>query len=255
MDRKTSTKTINNAFYEELHDDWYDAKDHPVALLRAENQVRNPWIAEEISSKLQKHAKVLDVGCGAGLLTNFLSTKGHQVSGIDISQKSLDIAKKKDKTRSVEYVCASAYALPFENESFDVVTAMDVLEHVEDPQKLIAESSRVLKKGGLFFFHTFNRNLLSYLLIIKGVDFFVKNAPKNMHVYPLFIKPQELQSFCQKEGMQVISTRGLRPKFNWGLFSLIFGGDISDKVGFCFSKSLATGYCGVAVKSKQKDFV
>ncbi|HEY4254745.1 MAG TPA: bifunctional 2-polyprenyl-6-hydroxyphenol methylase/3-demethylubiquinol 3-O-methyltransferase UbiG, partial [Chlamydiales bacterium] len=178
---------INNAFYDELGSEWLNRFDHPIALLRAENRTRVPWIVNEIGERVMGPAKVLDVGCGAGLLTNQLSLEGHTVSGVDLSDSSLEVAKRTDTTQNVQYLKANAYCLPFPNETFDVVSAMDVLEHVEEPNCLIAEASRVLKPNGVFFFHTFNRNLLSYLLIIKGVEWCVKNAPKNMHVYPLFI--------------------------------------------------------------------
>lgn len=253
MGRQTGTKTINNAFYEDLQDKWYEEKNHPVALLRAENQVRNPWIAEEIAKRFNKSCSILDIGCGAGLLTNYLSLQGHEVFGIDLSQTSLDIAAKKDITKKVQYQKADAYHLPFADQSFDCVCAMDVLEHVENPKKLIAEASRVLKNQGMFFFHTFNRNILSYLLIIKGVDLFVNNAPKNMHVYPLFIKPQELSAFCLAEDLLIDTFKGLRPKFNKALWRMVIKGNITDDFSFCFSNNLSTGYCGIATKINTKE--
>lgn len=253
MGRQTNIKTINNAFYEDLQEGWYEEKNHPVALLRAENLIRNPWIAAEIQKRFNKPISVLDIGCGAGLLTNYLSLQGHVVSGIDLSQKSLEIAAKKDITKKVQYQKADAYHLPFENQSFDCVCAMDVLEHVENPKKLIAEASRVLKNQGVFFFHTFNRNILSYLLIIKGVDLFVNNAPKNMHVYPLFIKPQELADFCLEENLLVDTFKGLRPKFNKALWRMVMKGNITDDFSFCFSNNLSTGYCGIATKIAVKE--
>ncbi len=197
---------INNAYYDDLDEKWNSASDHPIALLRAENHLRNPWIADVIHKKNPGPSKVLDIGCGAGFLTNALARKGHFVSGIDLSVQSLAIAKKGDSTESVEYKCASAYKLPFDDMSFDAVCAMDLLEHVENPTLVIEEASRVLKKNGLFFFHTFNRNLLSYLIVIKGLDWCFSNAPKNIHVYPLFIKPEEMRDICSQKGLTVTRT-------------------------------------------------
>jgi len=146
------------------------------------------------------------------------------------------------------YLKANAYDLPFQEASFDVVCAMDILEHVENPNQLIQEAGRVLKKDGLFFFHTFNRNPLSYLMIIKGVDWCVQNAPKNMHVYPLFIKPKELGALCKKHHLEVESMIGLRPCLNKAFFHMLFTRKVPSDFSFCFSKSLSTGYCGFANK-------
>jgi len=158
--------TINNSFYDTLGEDWNEAYAHPVALLRAENRLRNPWIA----SQLLPASKVLDMGCGAGFLTNYLARLGHEVSGVDLSEQSLKVAQEKDFTRLVKYQVGDVAKLAFPDESFDVVTAMDLLEHVESPFKVISEASRLLKPGGLFFFHTFNRNFWSWLIVIKGVE-------------------------------------------------------------------------------------
>lgn len=248
MEKQAGTASINNAFYDELHDNWYTASNHPIALLRAENQVRNPWIAAEIRKRFKSNITLLDVGCGAGLLTNALALEGHSVTGIDLSEKSLKIAGLRDETKKVRYQSANAYALPFPDASFDVVCAMDILEHVENPNKLIQEASRVLKKDGIFFFHTFNRNPLSYIVIIKGVDWCVQNAPKNMHVYPLFIKPKELRHLCKGHNLRVENMVGLRPKVNTSFFRMLLTRCVPKDFSFCFSKNLSTGYCGIAQK-------
>ncbi|MBA2728966.1 MAG: 3-demethylubiquinone-9 3-O-methyltransferase [Parachlamydiaceae bacterium] len=240
---------INNDFYETLHDGWHTAQDHPIALLRAENAVRTPWIADEIGKRFDGGVDVLDIGCGGGLLTNYLAKKGQNVTGIDISQSSIDIAKQYDETKKVRYLKANAYELPFSEECFEVVCAMDILEHVEDPSKLIQEASRVLKPGGVFFFHTFNRNLLSKFLVIKGIDYFVKNAPKNMHVYHLFIKPVEIIKLNQKAGLTVEMLIGLAPTiWHSAFWKLVFTRKVPKDFSFHFTKSLLTGYCGIAVK-------
>lgn len=245
MERQTRFKTINNDFYDELAEGWYTDFAHPIALLRAENAVRVPWIIQQIGPK----KTVLDVGCGAGLLTNALAQAGHTTFGIDLSPKSLAVAKQHDKTQSVHYEVANAYSLPYPDATFDVVCAMDILEHVEKPALLLSEASRVLKPHGLFFFHTFNRNLLSYFLVIKGVEWCVKNAPKNMHVYPLFIKPEELRQMCLEKNLTVQKFHGFRPQlFSFAFLKLIFTKIVPPHFSFCFSKSLATGYCGYAQK-------
>lgn len=238
-------RVINNAFYNDLQEQWYLENDHPIALLRAENAVRKDWISSQIAPR----QAILDIGCGAGFLTNFLAQKGHVVTGVDLSETSLEVARLHDQTHSVEYVRASAYHLPFEKTKFDVVCATDILEHLEYPERLIQEASRVLRPGGSFFFHTFNRTLSSYIVVIKGVDWFVRNTPKNMHVYSLFIKPEELQKMCFSSGFNIEKLIGFRPKI-WtkGFFRLLFTKKISSDFPFCFCPSLKTGYCGVARK-------
>lgn len=250
MERKQNSKfPINNAFYDDLEEMWSQSSDHPVALLRAENALRNPWIQSILTKKFSYPCRVLDVGCGGGFLTNYLAQKGHLVSGIDLSTKSLEIAEKDDKTGSVEYKRASAYELPFSEGIFDAVCAMDLLEHVEDPIVVVKEASRVLKKGGLFFFHTFNRNLLSYFMIIKGVDWCFANAPKNMHVYPLFIKPEELSEACKNHGLDVEELKGVRPDFSQKAFwKMVFTKKVEEDFRFVFTDSLKTGYSGFARK-------
>ncbi|MGB7978926.1 MAG: bifunctional 2-polyprenyl-6-hydroxyphenol methylase/3-demethylubiquinol 3-O-methyltransferase UbiG [Chlamydiales bacterium] len=245
MEKQTGRQTINNDFYEELSEGWYTASDHPIALLRAENRVRVPWIIGEIG----RNKTVLDVGCGAGILANALSLAGHQVFAIDLSVSSLEAAQKHDVTHRVAYQIANAYSLPYPDSSFDVVCAMDVLEHVEEPNLLISEASRVLKPGGLFFFHTFNRNVLSYFLIIKGVEWCVPNTPKNMHIYPLFIKPGELKEMCAEKDLEIVQLRGFTPEiFSRPFWKMVTQRKVPPDFTFRFSKNLATGYCGYAKK-------
>ncbi len=244
MERKTAV--INNAFYEELDERWYTDDAHPIALLRKENETRNPWIESVIHKQRQV---VLDIGCGAGFLSNDLAKAGHRVTGIDLSASSLRLAETMDATQSARYIRADAEQLPFEDESFDVVTAMDLLEHVDRPERVIAEASRVLKKGGLFFFHTFNRNWLSWLIVIKGVEWCVPNTPKNIHVYRMFIKPQELTGWCQQYSLKVQEMKGLRPQLSFPFWTSIVKRKVDERVRFLFSSSLTTGYVGFAEKT------
>ncbi len=240
---------INNAFYETLGPLWYEGSNHPAALLRAENRLRTPWIRDEIKRRYASPVSILDIGCGAGILANALAQDGHRVFGIDLSEASLNLAKENDLTASVDYRLADACALPFEDGLFDAVSAMDVLEHVETPERLIREAARVLKPGGIFFFHTFNRNFLTYLIVIKGVEWFVRNTPKQMHVYPLFIKPSELTRYCRINNLSIEKLHGFRPKFlSFPFIKMLLTRTVSDSFSFRFSKSLATGYCGIALK-------
>src|SRR6478752_4006725 len=193
---KASAIPVDNTIYDRLGERWYAADDDPVALLRAESRLRNPWVVAQILREQGRSAQVLDVGCGAGFLSNHLAREGFTVTGIDSSQASIDVASRHDETGKARYLLGDASRLPFPDGSFDVVCAMDFLEHVEEPAAIVAEMARVLKPGGAFFFHTFNRNPLAWLVIIKGVEWFVKNTPRHMHVLRLFIKPRELEQMC-----------------------------------------------------------
>lgn len=240
-------KNVNNSFYDTLGERWYTASNHPIALLRAENAVRLPWICEIITKHFPQ-GSLLDIGCGAGLLSNPIAQRGLEVTGIDLSEASLEIAKKYDGTKKVRYLKASAEKLPFEDESFDCVTALDLLEHVENPESVICEAGRVLKKNGLFFFHTFNRNFLSWLLVIKGVEWCVPGTPESMHIYRLFIKPEELRAMCHSARLEVHEIRGLKPHFSLPILKMALTRKVPDDLRFHFTPSLLTGYVGYARK-------
>jgi len=235
---------INNAIYEDYGDRWYTAYDDPIALLRAENEAKFPWILDRIAKK----GTLLDVGCGAGFLTNRMAKEGFQVTGVDLSQESLNVAERYDKTKTAKYIKADACHLPFADESFDVVTTLDFLEHVPNPADVVKECARVLKPGGVFFYHTFNRNPLSHLVVIKFVEWMVKNTPPHMHVIELFIKPSELVQFCENVGLKNQELIGLRPKFSTIPLQNILSGIVPQGLQFTTTKNLWLSYMGVAKK-------
>jgi 2-polyprenyl-6-hydroxyphenyl methylase / 3-demethylubiquinone-9 3-methyltransferase len=243
-----NSSKINNAFYEELEEKWYTEWAHPIALLRKENEARNPWILETIDRVLDPEQKVLDVGCGGGFLTNALALAGHEAVGIDLSPSSLKIAKMQDTTGKARFIEADALKLPFPDGCFDAVCAMDLLEHVEDPAQVIKEAGRVLKEHGLFFFHTFNRNLLSWLIVIKGVEWCVPNAPRDLHVLHLFIKPEELSSYLLEQKIEIQEMKGLNPKLSWPFWKSFAKRKVDQNLAFRFSSSLKTGYVGYGKK-------
>lgn len=241
---------INNALYDDLGERWYSATDDPVALLRAESRLRTSWVLSELRSRYgARSVAILDVACGGGFLSNALAKAGQEVTGIDLSTDSLNVARRHDPTGSVTYLAMDARALSFPDGRFDVVCMMDFLEHLPERDAVIREASRVLKPGGWFFFHTFNRTPLSRLIAIKGVEWFVKNTPKNMHVYNLFLKPSELQDLCVHHHLVREVLRGVRPKvFSRAFLKLLLTGRVSDQFEFLFTRSLNLGYCGRAEK-------
>lgn len=244
-----SSSKINNDIYESYGSRWYTAYDDPIALLRAENRVKLPWIHERVMDQNFNSPTILDVGCGAGFLCNELSLKGYRVKGIDLSSESLKVARQYDQTGLVDYQMADAYQLPFDDHSMEVVTCLDFLEHVENPEEVIKECARVLKPGGLFFFHTFNRNFLSWLLVIKAIELMVKNTPKDMHVIDLFIKPKELEHYCKNSQINVTEMVGLRPKFSTIPISAYFTGVVPESLEFQMTPSLLLSYLGMGIKN------
>lgn len=240
---------VNNAVYDGLGERWYEAQDDPIALLRAETAHRTPWVVGAIRERLGEGAlRVLDVGCGAGFLANALAAEGMGVTGLDASASSLAVAERHDTTRSVRYEVGDACQLPYPDASFDVVSAMDFLEHVSSPASVIAEAARVLAPGGLFFFHTFNRTFLSWLVVIKGVEWFVKNTPPRLHVHALFRTPAEVRAMCAASGLTVREIRGQRPVLSWAFFRMLLTGAVPRDFAFRYTSSTATGYMGVGVR-------
>jgi 2-polyprenyl-6-hydroxyphenyl methylase/3-demethylubiquinone-9 3-methyltransferase len=243
--RRPRARAVNNAWYAPLGARWYEADDTPIALLRAEARLRNPWIAEAIGAAPRR---VLDLGCGAGFVANELAARGHAVVGLDATAECLAVARAYDRSRAVRYVRGDARALPFADARFDAVCAMDLLEHVDEPARVVAEAARVLAPGGLFFFHTFNRTWLANLVAVKGVAWFVANTPRDLHVLRLFVTPAELAAMCDANGLAIAELRGCRPRFDRAMWRLLATGRVGDDFAFAFTSSTAIGYTGVARK-------
>ena len=250
MEKIHSDNQVDNTIYDKYGDKWYTADDDPIALLRHESKTKLPWVVEKINLHFKSTApnRILDIGCGGGFLSNALAETGFQVTGIDASPESLRVAQAHDSTKTVQYLEADAYKIPFPDQSFDVITAMDFLEHVEHPELVVKEVSRLLKPNGLFIFHTFNRNILAYIVIIKFVEWFVKNTPKNLHILRLFIKPSELKIMCVNNDIQTQEFIGLKPMFSTIPVRNYFSGVVPSSLRFEFTKNLSLSYMGYGVK-------
>jgi len=156
--------------------------------------------------------KVLDVGCGGGILAESLSKAGGIVTGIDLSNKALKVAElhQLESNTSVQYRSISAEDLAKqEPENYDVVTCMEMLEHVPDPSSVVQACATLCKPGGSIFFSTLNRNPKSYLFAIIGAEYILKLLPKGTHEYDKFIKPSELADFTRQAGLKLLEIKGM----------------------------------------------
>jgi len=187
---------------------WWDPTSE-FKPLHAINPLRLGWI-ESITSLAGK--KVLDVGCGGGILAESLSKAGGIVTGIDLSVKALKVAElhQLESNTSVKYRSISAEDLAKqEPENYDVVTCMEMLEHVPDPSSVVQACATLCKPGGSIFFSTLNRNPKSYLFAIIGAEYVLRLLPKGTHEYDKFIKPSELAGFTRQAGLELLEIKGM----------------------------------------------
>jgi 2-polyprenyl-6-hydroxyphenyl methylase/3-demethylubiquinone-9 3-methyltransferase len=166
---------------------------------------------------IERHAglagkTVLDVGCGGGILSEGMAGLNANVSGIDLSEKALQVAKLHllESGQRVNYRKASAEELAAEQPGhYDIVTCMEMLEHVPDPQSVIAACAKLVKPGGWVFFSTLNRNLKSYLFAVIGAEYVLKMLPRGTHDYSKFLKPSELAQYCRNAGLSLADLTGM----------------------------------------------
>ena len=195
--------------FSNLANKWWDPESE-FKPLHDINPIRLTWINNIVGGL--KNKNVCDVGCGGGILAESMSSKGATVKGIDLSQKSINVAKIHANAvkSSVNYQLISSQDLSkTENEKYDVVTCMEMLEHVPDPKKEILACTRLLKPSGQIIFSTINRNLKSFLFAIVGAEYVLNLLPKGTHEYKKFIKPSELIRTTREANLSVIELIGL----------------------------------------------
>ena len=156
--------------------------------------------------------KVIDVGCGGGILSESMAVRGADVTGIDLGEKPLKVAKLHllETGQKVDYRLIAAEDMATEQpDQFDVVTCMEMLEHVPDPASIVRACAQMVKPGGHLFFSTINRNPKSYLFAVIGAEYLLNLLPRGTHDYAKFIKPSELARFCRDTGLTVNEVIGM----------------------------------------------
>jgi len=194
--------------FDDLADAWWN-KSGAFKTLHHINPVRLQFITEH--EKLE-HKKVLDVGCGGGILTESLAVSGAWATGIDLSARAIATAKKHAAAVGLDIDYSQVSVEEFakkEEASFDVVVCMELLEHVPDPASLIQACAALVKPGGKLFFSTLNRNPKAYMLAVLGAEYILRLLPKGTHDYEKFIRPSELDQFCRNAGLTSLSLSGM----------------------------------------------
>jgi 2-polyprenyl-6-hydroxyphenyl methylase/3-demethylubiquinone-9 3-methyltransferase len=192
----------------ELAHKWWD-KNSEFKPLHEINPLRLNYI-DSLASLSGK--RVLDVGCGGGILSESMYFKGADVTGIDLGEKALNVAKlhQLESGAKVSYILTSVEQLALEQPaSFDIVTCMEMLEHVPDPASIVAACAKLVKPGGAVFFSTINRNPKAYLFAVLGAEYILNMLPKGTHDYAKFIKPSELSNWVRQSGLTVAGMRGM----------------------------------------------
>jgi 2-polyprenyl-6-hydroxyphenyl methylase/3-demethylubiquinone-9 3-methyltransferase len=188
---------------------WWD----PESEFRPLHQI-NPLRLQWIDGLCPVNGKVaVDVGCGGGILADAMARKGAKVLGVDLSVKALRVAQLhalEAQTPNVQYREVSAETLAIESPaSFDLVTCMEMLEHVPDPASVVRACAQMVKPGGWVFFSTLNRSPKSFLFAIVGAEYLLNLLPRGTHEYAKLIRPSELALFCRQAGLELIETNGM----------------------------------------------
>jgi len=221
------------AKFGELAHRWWDPQGE-FRPLHDLNPLRLAWI-DALANLAGK--EVLDVGCGGGILSEAMARLGAKVTGIDLSEKPLKVAQLHllESGLSIEYVLSSPEEFSIQKkDSFDIVTCMELLEHVPEPASTVAACATLVKRGGHVFFSTINRNPKSYLFAVIGAEYLLKMLPRGAHDYARFIKPSELSRWCRDAGLQTVELKGMNYNPVTNRYSL--GNDCSVNYSLCCAR-------------------
>ncbi len=247
-------RSIDNDYYHEVGEAWWDERG-PLRTLHDMNPARVSYFdqaAREAFGPDRSAVRVLDVGCGGGLVSERLAAAGYQVTGVDLSAGSIEVARGHAAARGipVEYVVGSAFDLPRQDASVDLAVVSDVLEHLHDVPAATAELARVLRPGGLVVFDTINRTPVSWFKAILLSERMLRIVHPGTHDWSMFIRPGELRETFAACGLTVTDLRGLEPVASPHRIipTVLSGGAVGP---FHLTDSTAVSYIGRAVKSQE----
>ncbi len=216
------TNTINKKEIEKfskIAEEWWDPngkfkplhKFNPIRISYIKENIINTFNLKNKKDNPLSEIKILDVGCGGGLLSEPLSRLGAEVFGIDASDNNIKIAKlhAKKSNLNIKYFCSSPEKFKIKNE-FDVILNMEIVEHVEDVDFFLKSCSKLLKKNGIMFVATLNKTLKSYLFAIIGAEYILKWLPIGTHEWEKFVKPDELINFLNKFSLKLTDLKGVK---------------------------------------------
>jgi 2-polyprenyl-6-hydroxyphenyl methylase/3-demethylubiquinone-9 3-methyltransferase len=249
-----ATTNIDNDCYHQFGDAWW-SPDGPVSGLHEMNPARVAYFdavfREQFGDGFKHDRRFIDVGCGGGILSEALARSGYKITGYDVSEPSLAVARRHAAIAGVRvrYESGSAYSLPIPDASVDGVITSDVLEHLHDLPRAAAELARVLKPGGVLVFDTISRTPKSYLLMIVLAQNVLRLVHPKTHDFAMFIRPNEMRRVLAEHRIEVREMKGLSPArpiavVIWNVWRRRAVGP------FTVSKDLAVSYLGYAVKQE-----
>ncbi len=204
----TNIDKSESAKFDALANDWWD-RDGPLSTLHDINPLRLEYIKQYVNLAGKS---VLDLGCGGGILTEAIAREMAQVTGIDASREAIKIARQHSQGNNLQITYKEITAEEFAKtnpQSFDVITCMEMMEHVPDPVSVIKACVRMLRPGGHLFLSTINRNLKAYIAGIVAAEYLFKVIPVGTHDYSRFIRPSELARWCEEAGLKVKNISGM----------------------------------------------